>query len=299
VDWASAGRVPVNDPFVRCRPGTLFRTLLVGVLLAVSLGTGAAGAEERKRRILLSNDDGITAPGLAAVYLELARLGEVTVAAPAENQSGVGHGVTYGQPILVKVIEPLVKAEGAQGPWYRIAARPATCVRLALNSLLSDKPDLVVSGINRGDNAGLTLYVSGTLGAAREAAFDGVPAVGASLMSPGRDYAPGAAVVGRIAAEVLKRGLPPGTFLSVNVPAEIRGGIKVVPHSRNAGKNGYERRLSPEGDPYFWNIWTEPEDADPETDVGAMRAGYVAVTPLRIDVNDAAARGVIEAWGLR
>lgn len=271
------------------------RLVITGALVLLAT---AAGAEERRKRILLSNDDGITAPGLGAVYVELARLGEVTVAAPAENQSGVGHGITFGQPILVKQIEPLAKGEGGQGPWYRIAAKPATCVRLALAALLKDRPDVVVSGINRGDNTGLTLYVSGTLGAAREAAFDGLPAVAASLMMPARDYAPGAAVVGRIVAETLKRGLPPGTFLSVNIPTEIRG-LRVVPHSRSAGVNTYDRRQSPDGDPYFWNLWTEPRDSDPETDVGAMRAGYVAVTPLRIEVNDPAARQAIEAWGLR
>ncbi len=271
------------------------RRLIIGAL--VFLAT-AAGAEERRKRILLSNDDGITAPGLIAVYSELARLGEVTVAAPAENQSGAGHSITFGQPILVKQIAPLAVGEGAQGPWYRIAARPATCVRLALAALLKDPPDVVVSGINRGDNTGLTVYVSGTLGAAREAAFDGLPAVAASLVMPARDYGPGAVVIGRIVAETLKRGLPKGTFLSVNIPTEIRG-VKVVPHSRSAGVNTYERRQSPDGDPYFWNLWRDPEDSDPETDVGAMRAGYVAITPLRIDVNDAGARQAIEAWGLR
>ena len=273
------------------RPAVVFSLLLL---------VTAAEAADRRPRILLSNDDGIEAPGLLAAYAELARLGEVTVAAPAENQSGVGHGITYVEPIMVKVIEPLVRAEGGQGPWYRIAARPATCVRLALTSLLAEKPDLVVSGINRGDNAGLTIYVSGTLGAAREAAFDGIPAVAASLVSSTRmDYAPGAAVIARIASEVLKRGLPPGTFLSVNVPAALITGIKVVPHSLKAGVDRYERRESPRHEVYYWNVWTEPVDPDPRTDVGALRQGFVAVTPLRIDVNDRGAIAALEAWGLR
>src|SRR5262249_53988751 len=140
---------------------------LAAVLAFVLLGAPGEAAE-RRPRILLSNDDGITAPGLLAAYAALSRLGEVTVSAPADNQSGVGHGITYVEPIMMRAIEPLVKADSAQGPWYRVSARPATCVRLALASLLPAKPDLVVSGINRGDNAGLTLYVSGTLGAARE-----------------------------------------------------------------------------------------------------------------------------------
>jgi 5'-nucleotidase len=270
------------------------------IVLLWLLLAGAAGAADRRPRILLSNDDGIDAPGLLALYGELARLGEVTVAAPAENQSGVGHGITYVEPIMVKAIEPLVRVEGAQGPWYRIAARPATCVRLALTSLLGERPDLVVSGINRGDNAGLTIYISGTLGAAREAAFDGIPALASSLVSsPRMDYGPGAAVTARIASEVLKRGLPPGTFLSINLPAAPIAGIQVVPHSLKAGVNRYERRESPRHEVYYWNLWSEPVDPDPHTDVGAIRRGFVAVTPLRIDANDQGAITAIEAWGLR
>jgi len=276
----------------------LRRTAVTAALL-LSCFSPAAPGSERRPRILLANDDGIAAPGLAAVYAELAKLGEVTVAAPAENQSGMGHGVTYAEPIFMRTIDPLVPAEGGQGPWYRVTAKPATCVRLALSTLLSEKPDLVVSGINRGDNAGLTLYVSGTVAAAREAAFDGIPAIAASLVSsPRMDYAPGAAVVARLAALTLKRGLPPGTFLNVNIPATAIKGIKLVPHSRRAGVNRYERRESPRGQVYFWNDWTEPVDSDPATDVGAITNGFVAVTILRVDVNDKEGRAALEAWEL-
>src|SRR5205814_6316055 len=193
--------------------------LAAALALALCLA-GRAGAAERRPRILLSDDDGIAAPGLLAAYAELARVGEVTVAAPADNQSGVGHGITYAEPIMMKEIDPLVRVPGQSGKWYRIAARPATCVRLALASLLHEKPDLVVSGINRGDNAGLTIYMSGTLGAAREAAFDGIPSVAASqVLSREMDFTPGAVFLGRLAADVLHRGVPRGTFLSVNIPA--------------------------------------------------------------------------------
>jgi len=272
---------------------------LVGVTSTAS-GQGPQAAKERRPCILLANDDGIAAPGLAAAYVELAKLGEVTVAAPATNQSGVGHAITYAEPILVDTIEPLAKAESAQGPWYRIAARPATCVRLALTALLPGKPDLVVSGINHGDNAGLAIYVSGTLGAVREAAFDGIPAIGVSLVeSPTMDFGAAAAVLGRICAEVLRRGLPPGVFLSVNVPAvEIRG-LKVVPHSLQRGVDRFERRQSPRGQTYFWNVWTPPADPDPETDAGALPLGWVTVTPLRVDDTDRESIGCLRAWALR
>lgn len=278
----------------------------LGLLLGLLFGVLAAlGAADRRPRILLSDDDGIAAPGLLAAYEELAKIGEVTVAAPAENQSGVGHGITYREPIMVRAIDPLVKAAGPQGPWHRIEAKPATCVRLALASLLAEKPDLVVSGINRGDNAGLSIYVSGTLGAAREAAFDGIPAIAASQvtwpeMAKGAEgYRPGAALLARVAAVVLKRGLPPGTFLSLNFPAGEMKGVRVVPHSLRTGLNQYERRVNPEDETYFWNIWTEPADPDPGTDAGSLREGYATVTPLRIDATDREAMRAIEGWGLR
>ena len=269
------------------------------------LAGAAVGAADRRPRILLSDDDGIAAPGLLAAYEELARMGEVTVAAPAENQSGVGHGITYREPIMVRTIDPLVRAAGPQGPWHRIEARPATCVRLALASLLPGRPDLVVSGINRGDNAGLALYVSGTLGAAREAAFDGIPSIAASqvtwpdLGKGPEGYRPGAALLARVAAEVLKRSLPAGTFLSLNFPAGYIKGVRVVPHSLRTGLNRYERRENPEHETYFWNVWTEPADPDPQTDAGSLREGYATVTPLRIDANDREAIRAIEGWGLR
>ena len=275
---------------------------LAAALLALlaALPASRAGAVERRPRILLANDDGIEAPGLAAAYAELSKVGAVTVAAPDTNQSGVSHGVTYALPIFVRTIEPRVAVPGSARAWYRIAATPATCVRLALTSLLEEKPDLVVSGINRGDNAGLTLYVSGTLGAAREAAFDGIPAVAASLVSsPSMDYGPAATVLAHVVRQTLARGLPRGTFLSVNIPATAIKGIKVVPHSPKNGTNAYERRESPRGEVYYWNVWTEPIDADPATDVGAITAGYVAVTPLRVNANDPEALRAIQAWDLR
>ena len=270
-------------------------------LLAVLALAAPVRAADRRPRILLSNDDGISAAGLLAAYVELARVGDVTVAAPAENQSGVGHGITYAEPIMMREIDPLVNVEGAVGKWYRIAAKPATCVRLALASLLPERPDLVVSGINRGDNTGLTVYVSGTLGAAREAAFDGIPAIAASqAIGTNMDYRPGAALLGRLAADVLRRGgVPRGTLLSVNVPSGDIKGVRIVPHAMDAGVNVYERRESPRHETYFWNTWTEPTAEGLDTDVGAVRHGYVAVTPLRVDVNDAAALKELEGWDLK
>jgi len=284
------------------RRSSALRVLACVLLAAWSWAAAPApgGAAERRPRILLSNDDGITAPGLLAAYAELAKVGEVTVAAPAENQSGVGHGITYVEPIMVREIEPLVKSDLPQGKWYRIAARPATCVRLALNNLIGERPDLVVSGINRGSNLGLTVYISGTLGAAREAAFDGIPAIAGSQVTPPEEYRPGALFMGRLAAEVLRRGgVPRGTLLSVNIPAGEIKGVKVVPHAMSAGLNTYQRGVNPRHETYFWNSWTEPTDATLDTDAGAVGHGYIAVTPLRVEVNDQGARQELEGWNLK
>jgi 5'-nucleotidase len=270
-------------------------------LLAALWLAATAAAADRRPRILLSDDDGIAAAGLLAAYAELARVGDVTVAAPAENQSGVGHGITYIEPIMMREIEPLVKTDTPAGKWYRIAAKPATCVRLALSTLLSERPDLVVSGINRGDNAGLTVYVSGTLGAAREAAFDGIPAIAASqVVSPEMDYRPGAAFLGRLAADVLRRGgVPRGTLLNVNIPIGEIKGVRIVPGALTAGVNTYERRVTPRHETYFWNVWVEPTAEGLDTDVGAIGHGYVAVTPLRVDETDTGALKELEAWDLK
>jgi 5'-nucleotidase len=273
---------------------------LAGAWVVAFFLAALADAQERRPRILLSDDDGIAAAGLLAVYAELVKLGDVTVAAPAENQSGVGHGITYAEPLMTREIEPLVKTEAPAGKWYRIAARPASCVRLALSSLLTEKPDLVVSGINRGENTGYVVYMSGTLGAAREAAFDGIPSIAASqVISPNMDFKPGAAFVGRLAADVLRRGVPRGTFLNVNIPEGEIKGVKIVPHVLSEGVNSYERGVNPRKETYFWSSWTEPTSESLDNDAGAVRHGYIAVTPLRVDVNDAAAQKELEGWNLK
>lgn len=275
----------------------LARCRVLILALVFSLVPAAHAAE--RPRILVTNDDGIEAPGLLALYAALAPLGDVTVAAPTENQSGVSHGITHSDPIFVREIAPLVSAPGQAGPWYRIAAKPATCVRLALVSLLAARPDVVVSGINAGDNAGLSFHVSGTVGAAREATFDGIPAVAVSLASSkSMDYARAADATARIVAEVLRRGLPRGTFLSVNVPAGTIKGVKIVPHGTVPGTQTYERRQSPSGRTYYWSEWKDPVDASPETDVGALAQGYVTVTPLSIDANVPAVREQLRGWDL-
>lgn len=246
-------------------------------------------------RILVTNDDGIRAPGIVAVAQALTALGEVTVVAPSENQSAKGHALAIADPVY---------ADKVQFPGgltaFSLTATPATCVKLALGALLPQKPDLVVSGINRDQNLGMVAYISGTVAGAREAALQGIPAIAVSLLL-GRtgelDYGPAAHYTLQIATAVKERGLEPGTFLNVNVPAgpaEAIKGIRVTTQSALAGTETFiEHARPPMGRRYFWNTYDGPHGGAEGDDVWAVYQGYVAVTPLRVGEFD---RKTYEAW---
>ena len=248
---------------------------------ALWVATPLAQAPAAPYRILVTNDDGVRAPGILAVAQALEGLGEVTIVAPAENQSGKGHSITIADPIYVETVQLAgdLRAYGA-------AATPASCVKVALGALMKDKPDLVVSGINRGYNLGMVTYVSGTVGAAREAALQGIPAIAASLASeahPG--YGPAAEMVRRVADLVKARGLARGVFLNVNVPAGTREaleakGLMMTRQSAQSGAERFEEQKSPTGRRFFWSLWQEPTGNPEGTDVWAVEHGYVAITPL-------------------
>ncbi len=245
-------------------------------------------------RILLANDDGIRAPGLLALYQALSPIAEVTVVAPAQDQSGVGHGVTYRTPILVSESAAADKGK----TWYAVEALPATCVRLGLASLTKEKPDLVVSGINRGANLGLVTYMSGTCGAAREAAFSGIPAIAVSLdSSPAMDYKPAAQFTRRVVELIrLKGGLPAGAWLNINYPSGLAKGARVTRQSVKPDEQTYEERRSPRGQRYFWNIYKPVESDEPDTDVTALRQGFASITPMQLDQTAATMRPKVEEW---
>ncbi|MCM3881081.1 MAG: 5'/3'-nucleotidase SurE [Vicinamibacterales bacterium] len=234
-------------------------------------------------RILITNDDGVRAPGLVALVKALGPLGEITVVAPAENQNVKSHSLTMADPIYADdvTIPGAVLA-------VAVVATPATCVKLALQSLMPRRPDLVVSGINPGYNTGMVTYISGTVGAAREAALQGVPAISVSLNRTGADDFTGAAQITlEIASMVKTHGLPKGAFLNVAVPAGARQSFKGVRLTRQSALSGVERfdeRKTPYGRRYFWDVYTDadPANAEAGTDVSAVSQGYVAVTPMRV-----------------
>jgi 5'-nucleotidase len=253
------------------------------IIAAGVLMTGPAGAEA-PLRILVSNDDGADAPGIAALADALAAIGTVTVAAPSQNRSGVSHGMTFSGPILVQ------KTEKNGMTWYAIDALPATCVRLALEALLPEKPDIVVSGINRGENSGLASFYSATVACAREAAFQGIPSIAFSLeSSPEMDYTAAADFIASIVREVKKRGLRRGTYLNVNIPAlskERIKGVMVTRLDQRSSPESYDGKTNAEGQITFWPLDKELGAGDTKADIWALRNGYISLTPMSIDQTD-------------
>jgi 5'-nucleotidase len=237
--------------------------------------------------ILLTNDDGITAPGLVALYHELTRLGEVHVVAPETVQSATGHGITISTPLLTQK----VTVEGAF-TGTAVDGRPADCVKLAVSQILPRPPDLVVSGMNAGANTGINVIYSGTVAAAIEAAFLGLPSIAVSLYLRS-DVPTNFAKSAKIGADVVERiwnvGLRAGQVVSVNIPAlqadEHPTGVRVVRQCTRPWPDTYEKRTDPRGREYFWNssVFTLG-DAEDDTDVAALREKYVTITPLQFDL---------------
>jgi 5'-nucleotidase len=271
----------------------LARLLLLYILTACACAQVVATAPaapaaplpaQHPYRILVTNDDGVRAPGILAVAQALQSLGEITIAAPSENQSGKSHAIVTSEPIFV---EQVTLTGGLRG--YSIVATPATCVKVGVGALMAERPDLIVSGINRGYNLGMVTYASGTVGAAREAALMGIPAIASSLSVDETNYAPGAEIVRKVAQMVRDRGLESGVLLNVNIPpgpSPAIKGVRVTRQSRQSGEERFEEQRSPTGRRMFWSIWKDPTGDVDGTDVWATEHGYASVTPLRANEFD-------------
>lgn len=235
----------------------------------------------RKPRILLTNDDGVRADGLRACYAELAKIADVTVVAPTEQRSGMSHSITLEHPLRAHKLSDL--------PGYMVDYSPVDCVKLALKCLLDEKPDLVVSGINRGSNAGHLVHYSGTVAAAKEAVLNGIPAVATSLCGwKDCDFGYAARITREIVKKILDGSpLPPSVLLNVNVPNRAEQdvkGVKVCRQSQRMFPDNYEHRLDPRGQPYWWLTGVFSFDGGtPDDDLSAVKDGYVALTPLQVD----------------
>jgi 5'-nucleotidase len=233
---------------------------------------------------LISNDDGVRAPGLAAVAQVLQAIGQVIIVAPSQNQSGAGHSIITSDPISR---EDLTLPNGLKA--IGLGATPATTVNVAIRNIVKPLPDLVVSGINRGYNLGLSAYVSGTVGAARQAAIHGVPAIATSLAEAGapKDFVFAAEEVLGVARRVKQYGLPANTFLNVNIPAMPPGGYRgyriTTQAMRGAGEEHFAETTHPSsGRTIYWNVYKEGATAPEGTDISAVNDGYVSVTPMKL-----------------
>jgi len=252
-------------------------------------------------RILLTNDDGILAPGLVAMRRELSRLGEVTIVAPTTPQSAIGHAISVSQPLFCQEIEV---AEGIRG--YSVDGRPADCVKLAVLELMrSAPPELVVSGVNHGENVGINVLYSGTVAAAIEGAFYGLPAVAVSLAFGERpDFRGAARLACGLLEQIVSAGRLRGLLLSVNVPDLSAGrpkGLRVCRMGILPTEEAMVRREDPRGRPYFWMTggFVPTGERDPDLDQVALAEGYVTVTPLKYDLTDAGRLGQVAGWGLK
>jgi len=249
-------------------------------------------------RILVTNDDGIMAPGLLALRRAMAQLGDVTVVAPTTPQSAVAHSITLTAPIRVHRVS---LGDGAIG--YGVEGRPADCVKLALLELMPERPDLVASGVNLGVNAGINVLYSGTVAAAVEGAFFGVPAVAVSIEdTDAADFDGAAQIARRLVDQLLARAAGRPILFNINVPDLSKGppaGVRVVTQSLKGWREGWEKRSDPRGRTYYWMIGDlEPEDVGVDSDVAALADRYVTITPLRFDLTDHARMEEMRGWGL-
>lgn len=235
-------------------------------------------------RILLTNDDGIYARGLAALYRELAKDAECLIVAPEIEQSAVGHAITIARPLMVRKARKDGNFLG-----YAVSGTPADCVKIGIGELAGGAVDLVVSGINRGANVGINVLYSGTVSAATEAAIQGVPSMAISLDTHQEaDFTPAARFARKMAAFILKDPLP-HVALNVNVPAvpegEIRG-VVVAKQGRARLMESFDKRVDPRENAYYWLAGETrlPVNEDEDSDGSALRRGMITVTPIYYDL---------------
>jgi len=241
---------------------------------------------EHRPYILVTNDDGITAPGIQILSEYLMHLGEVVVVAPDSEKSAVGHAITLSDPIRVTDYRENGIRQG-----YAVSGTPADCVKIAVGALLSKRPELVVSGINLGSNAGINVIYSGTVSAATEGTILGIPSIAVSLTTYTKPiFTPAAEFALTMAKMVLSKGLPPRTLLNINVPNVPQGEIRGVRITRQGMANfaeQFDKRIDPRQRVYYWmdGKKAEIEEGEDVDDV-AIRRNYISITPIKYDLTN-------------
>lgn len=251
-----------------------------------------------KPLILVTNDDGITAPGLRTLIEVMNTLGEVVVVAPDSPQSGMGHAITVNSTLFVEK----VKVDKGLQTEYSCSGTPADCVKLAVNQILDRKPDLCVSGINHGSNSSINVIYSGTMSAAIEAGIEGIPAIGFSLLdySWNANFETARPFVKSICENVLKEGMPRDVILNVNIPNvsnhELKG-IKICRQARAHWEEEFDKRTNPQGRVYYWLTGKFVNfDHGEDTDEWALKNGYISVVPVQFDLTAHHCIQTLNAW---
>ena len=229
-------------------------------------------------RILVTNDDGVHSEGIHVLAAALAALGDVTVVAPTQEASAIGHALTLRRPLRLELVRPGV---------YAVDGTPTDCVNVAIAHVLNSKPDLIVSGINKGWNLGDDVTYSGTVAGALEGALLGIPSIALSTQRKQNEFefASAARAAVTIAEAVLERGIPKFTFLNINVPFGTNKGFRTTVQAKRNHVTVIDKRTDPRGQDYYWveegeNNW-EPHD---RSDYQAVRDGYISITPLQPDM---------------
>ncbi|MCB4797268.1 5'/3'-nucleotidase SurE [Neotamlana laminarinivorans] len=254
----------------------------------------------KKPLILVTNDDGVNAPGIRALIAVMNTIGDVVVVAPDSPQSGMGHAITLYSTLFA---DP-VKIDNGPQKEYSCSGTPADCVKIAIREILDRTPDLCVSGINHGSNSAINVIYSGTMSAAIEAGIEGIPAIGFSLLdySNNANFEPAKPFVKTIAQQVIKHGLPEGIVLNVNIPNVNYKSIKGIKISRQARSNWveeFDKRQTPQGKNYYWLTGKFVNlDEGKDTDEWALENNYISVVPVQFDLTAHKFINELKTWNL-
>lgn len=250
--------------------------------------------------ILVTNDDGITAPGIRHLISFARDIGEVVVVAPDSPQSGMGHAITIDSTLHLEKLS--IDKTAPDQLEYSCSGTPADCVKIALQEILDRKPDLCISGINHGSNASINVIYSGTMSAAIEAGIEGIPAIGFSLcdFSWDADFNQAKSHIQQIIREALKQGIPKGVVFNVNIPKtdQIKG-IKIARQAKGNWREKFDKRTSPMGKDYYWLTGVfDIQDKGEDTDLWAIDNNYISLVPTQFDLTAHHAIQQINSWEL-
>lgn len=253
---------------------------------------------KKEFNILVTNDDGIAAPGIKALTEVMHEIGSLTIVAPDSPQSGMGHAITINSTLELRHHPHFLNTDNA----YSCSGTPVDCVKMAVHEILKQKPDICVSGINHGSNSSINVIYSGTMSAAVEAGIEGIPSIGFSLCDYSWDanFEPLKPYIKKIVMEVLKNGLPEGVILNVNFPkTDTIKGIKICRQAKAYWEEEFDKRINPMGKEYYWLTGKfVNHDKGEDTDEWALANDYISIVPVQFDLTAYHAMQQINSWDL-